>query len=317
MSGVRNKWTARVPVLVGLFGVLILVAGLGGWSVSTKINGAIVARGTVFVENFRQVVQHQYGGTVAELMIHEGDTVEAGSVLMRFDDSAQRSERVIIQGQLDEFLARSARLKAERDALPEISLPKELTDRASQDTDLLDLVNGQLRLFAARRETLNQQLAQLAEQASQFTNQISGLNVQLGAVHKQIVLINDELSDQEALLRKGLTQASRVATLKREQARLEGRIGELESAAAQASGHISETKIESLRLKNVRQEEAITTLRDESARATELRQRLLAIDEILSRLDLRAPTSGIVYGLQVHGSVSKVVEIDFGRLRAV
>jgi HlyD family type I secretion membrane fusion protein len=300
MSDPKNKWSTRTPVLVGFFAILILVGGFGGWSVITTIEGAIVASGTVQVESFRQVVQHQDGGTVAELVIREGDAVEAGSVLMRFDDSAPRSERAIIQSQLDEFLARSTRLKAERDTLTEMSFPAELTDRSSGDAELLDLMDGQLRLFEARRATLNEQFAQLKEQVAQFTNQISGLDVQLQSVQTQIELVRDELISQEALLKKGLTQMSQVTSLKREHSQLEGRVGELEAASAQASGQIAETMIERLRLENLRREEAITTLRDISSQVAEMRQRLLAVDEVLSRLELRAPTSGIVYGLQIH-----------------
>lgn len=300
MSGGQSSWSSRVPVLIGLVGILLLVVGLGGWSVSTKIEGAIVAPGTVQVESFRQVVQHQDGGTVVDIMVREGDLVEAGSVLMRFDDSAPRSERVIIQSQLDEFLARSARLEAERDTLAEIEFPSELTDRSSSNSDLMSLMNGQQRLFTARRSTLNEQLAQLQERIAQYSNQVGGLEIQIVSVHKQIDLLGDELKDQEVLLSKGLTQSSRVANLKRELAQLEGRIGELEAESAAASGRIAETEIEGLALQNLRREEAITTLRDISVRAAELRQRLLAIDVVLSRLDLRAPASGIVYGLQVH-----------------
>jgi HlyD family type I secretion membrane fusion protein len=300
MSDLNTQWTTRTPVLIGFFGLLILVGGLGVWSVITTIEGAIVASGTVQVESFRQVVQHQDGGTVAELAIREGDVVEAGSVLMRFDDSAPRSERVIIQSQLDEFMARSARLKAERETLTEMSFPVELTDRSSVDSALRDLMDGQQRLFKARRATLNEQFAQLKEQVAQFTNQIGGLGVQLQSVLTQIELVNDELTSQEALLKKGLTQKSQVNSLKREHAQLEGRVGELEAASAQASGQIAETMIERLRLESLRQEEAIATLRDISSQAAEMRHRLLAIDEVLSRLELRAPTSGIVYDLQIH-----------------
>jgi HlyD family type I secretion membrane fusion protein len=221
-------------------------------------------------------------------------------VLMRFDDSAPRSERVIIQSQLDEFLARSARLKAERDTLSEMPFPTELTDRSSGDSELQGLMDGQLRLFEARRATLNEQFAQLKEQVAQFTNQISGLAVQLRSVQTQIKLVRGELKSQEALLKKRLTQKSQVTSLKRERAQLEGRVGELEAASAQASGQIAETMIERLRLENLRREEAITTLRDISSQVAEMRQRLLAVDEVLSRLELRAPTSGIVYGLQIH-----------------
>lgn len=295
-----QRWSARGPVLIGSIGIAILVVGLGGWSVTTRIEGAVVAPGTVQVETFRQVVQHPDGGIVAELAVREGDRVRSGDVLMRFDDTKPRSERAIIAGQLDEVSARMARLAAERDGMQDVAFPPALTSRAASEPAVLELMNGQLRLFEARAGSLRKQLEQLDERANQYANQIEGLKAQLDAVRIQIGIAADELKDQEDLLVKGLTQSSRVTALRREAANLQGRTGELEAAIAQTSGQIAETRIERLRLESARREEAITTLRDIGVRASELRERLVAIDDTLSRLDLRAPSDGIVYGLTVH-----------------
>ena len=87
-----------------------LVGGFGSWSVMTNIAGAIVTSGQLEVEQNRQVVQHPDGGVVAEIAVKEGDTVEAGDLLLRLDGAMLQSELAIVEGQLFEIMARRARL---------------------------------------------------------------------------------------------------------------------------------------------------------------------------------------------------------------
>ena len=105
-----NNWSARKPVLFGLFGLLLLVGGFGTWSVVSNIAGAIIAPGRLEVDRNRQVVQHPDGGVVAEILVDEGDVVMAGAPLVRFDtrlaEADLRVARITING-LDERLSRS------------------------------------------------------------------------------------------------------------------------------------------------------------------------------------------------------------------
>ncbi len=86
-DGNKNAWSARGPMTVGLLGLLVLVGGFGTWAVATNISGAIIAGGRSEVDQNRQVVQHPDGGVVAGLNVREGDTVEAGQMLIQLDDS--------------------------------------------------------------------------------------------------------------------------------------------------------------------------------------------------------------------------------------
>ena len=78
-----------------------------------------------------------------------------------------------------------------------------------------------------------------------------------------------------------------------------GQMGDLEAQKAQAEGRITEIDIEVLKLDTTRREEAISQLRDLQYRELELREQRRALIERLSRLDIKAPVSGVVYGLQV------------------
>jgi len=193
----------------------------------------------------------------------------------------------------------NARLEAERDDKAEPVFSGELAELAKTRPDVAEQIEGQRKLFFARRETTARQSEQLNKRSAQIASQIDGINAQTAALQAQLVLIQQELTDQQSLLDKGLAQSSRVLALQREEASLQGRSGELLAARAQAEGRATEIELEILRLAAVRREEANAQLRDLGPQALELAERRRALIERISRLEIRAPVSGIVLGLQV------------------
>ncbi|MXQ09133.1 HlyD family type I secretion periplasmic adaptor subunit [Alphaproteobacteria bacterium GH1-50] len=288
-----------MPLTVGFVALILLVGGIGFWSVRTEIAGAVVASGIIEVESNRQVVQHAEGGVVGEILARDGERVAAGDVLIRLDDTLLRSERAIIESQLIEIRARRARLEAERDGRDEITFPDMLLAAAERNPAAAEQIAGQTSLFQARAITEEREALQLEERILQTENQIAGTEAQLDALGVQEDLIRDELADQESLLERGLVQMQRVTALRREAARLSGEIGKLTADIAQFRGQIASLEIERLKLESGRREEAIVTLRDLQYREIELAERLLNLDERLDRLDVRAPVSGIVHGSAV------------------
>ncbi|GGA16973.1 HlyD family type I secretion periplasmic adaptor subunit [Neptunicoccus cionae] len=306
----RAHWSARKPLFLGMLAVAVLVGVLGVWGSFATISGAVISSGMIQVESLRQVVQHPQGGVVGQIMVKEGDRVEAGDVLIRFDDTLLRSELSTVNGQLNEIQSRRARLIAERDDAETLTFDPDLLEVAKTSPDVTALIEGQSRLFEARRESLDKQVEQLNERKQQIKLQIRGVEAQLESSKQQVELITKELIDQQGLLAKGLAQASRVLSLEREAARLKGSIGELESSAARGGAQIVETDIQILQLRNQRREEAISTLRDLSYSEIEMMERKLSLRETLSRMDVRAPMSGVIHGLTVHAIRSVVRPAD-------
>ncbi|WP_170429200.1 HlyD family type I secretion periplasmic adaptor subunit [Ruegeria arenilitoris] len=295
----RPVWRITIPALVGFLALGILVGGLGLWAVNTRLAGAIISQGIIEVESNRQVIEHPDGGVVGEIYVRDGDAVSNGDLLLRLDDTFLSSEKTIVEAQLFELLARRARLEAERDGADAEALAVQLAEIQQQENIDPDLIAGQQRLFEARLNTLNQQTEQLSKQTIQIESEIAGTEAQLVSLRRQVELIQEELEDQQSLFQRGLTQASRVSALLREEASLTGDIGRLEAAVARLKGQISGTEIAIVELEATRREEAISTLRDIQSQISELAERRLSLDTRLSRLDIRAPVSGTVYGSQV------------------
>lgn len=299
-------FSARRPLILGFIALLILVGGFGTWSVASKLSGAVIAEGQVQIEQNRKVVQHLDGGVVTEILIDEGDTVEAGDVLIRLDVGQLASQLTIIEGQYFELLARQARFEAERDGSDTLTFDDELIQAAADNPEVDSLMQGQLRLFNSRMDGMSTQLEQLEKRKTQISRQLDGLAAQTTALREQLVLIREELKNQQSLLDKGLSQASRVLALKREEAAILGRLGELSASAAEAELRITETELQSIALQTDLREQAITELRDSRASTRDLSEQRRNTREQLERLEIRAPVSGVIHGLQVFAKRSVI-----------
>ena len=305
-----KTFSSRGYMILGILGLLVLVGGFGSWSVLANISGAIIASGQVEVDQNRQIVQHPYGGVVAEIIVDEGDLVQEGDLLLRLESTELRSELSIVEGQLFEFMARRARLEAERDGLDTVTFDQELIDLASNRLEIQDLIDGQTRLFVARNNSLENETNQLLKRREQIETQVTGISAQQTSLDTQIGLIRKELADQQSLLDRGLAQAARVLNLQREEASLDGRRGELIAASAQAQERVTEIDIEILKLGTIRREDAITRLRDLQVRELELAEQRQALLTRLNRLDITAPVSGVVYSKQVFAPRSVIRPAD-------
>ncbi len=294
-----TTWSAWRPVVIGLIGLLVLFGGFGTWAVMSNIAGAIVASGRIEVDRNRQIVQHDTGGTISEILVKEGDLVAAGDLLLRLDPQQYASELTLIEGQLYELIARRGRLEAQRDEVDTVTFDDELIEVAAMDEDARELMEGQRNLFDARRDSVDREIEQLGKRRNQIEDQIRGIEAQEESLVIQLDLIEQQLTSQQTLLDQGLSQASTVQGLQREQARLIGEIGKLAASKAEAAGRVTETEIEVLKLGTAGREEAITQLREIRYRELSLVEQRRALIAQIDRLDIRAPVSGIVYALKV------------------
>jgi HlyD family secretion protein len=308
-SDVRRS-SAMLPISVGFATIFLMLGGFSVWAMRAEIDGAVVASGRIVVDRNRQAVQHPAGGVVDEILVQEGDTVHKDELLVRLDPKVTQSELRIVEGQLFELMARRARLEAERSDLEAITFDQALLDQALVDPNVEVLVEGQRRLFAARLESLQEQISQLRNQKLQLGNQIGGIDAQKAALELQIELIGSETDMQKTLLEKGLAQISRVLTLQREAARLSGSMGEMTARRAQAMEQVAELNIQELQLYTQRREEANSVLRDLQFNEMEQAERRATLKTQLERMDIRAPVSGVLYDLRLFGPQSVVRPAD-------
>lgn len=236
----------------------------------------------------------------------DGDTVAAGDVLLRFDDTLLSNELESLQGQYWELIARRNRLEAERDGADGIDFDRELVELSATHPSVLTIMSGQSQLFEARIRTIEEQTKQLRERQKQIRDQIDGAQSQSRALSRQLDLVARELVGQQKLYDQGLAQLNRLLSLQREEARLQGQVGELAATIAESRGKLSEIEIQILQLSVKRQEDAIAQMRDIQYQENQIREKLASVTETLARMEVRAPISGKVHGMTVHALRSVV-----------
>jgi len=298
-SASKTSAGMRSALLGGAGVAVFLTLGLGGWASTTEIAGAIVAPGSLVVESNVKKVQHPTGGVVGEVRVKDGDRVKAGDILVRLDDTQTRASLAIVTKALDELAAQQARNEAERDGADGVNFPADLLARIG-DPEVVRVVEGERRFFENRRSARQGQGAQLRERISQLKEQILGLEDQVAAKGREIQLIGEELVGVRELWKKNLVQITRVTSLERDAARLEGERGALVSNIAQTRGKITETELQILQIEQDLRSEVSKNLSDIRARNSEYVEKKIAAEDQLRRIDIRSPQDGIVHQLTAH-----------------
>jgi len=288
-------------IVAGVLLVLLVTFGVGGWAATSQISGAVIGQGAVVVDSSVKKVQHPTGGVVRELWVHEGEHVNAGDVLVRLDETQTLANATIVTQGLDELLAREARLEAERDGADIIVFQRGLLQQARDaNSEAARVIAAERTLFKLRREARAGQKAQLRERSAQLSEEIKGYLGQTDAKRKEIDLIQKELEGVRSLFQRKLVPLSRLTSLERDAARIEGERSQIAGAIAQSKGKIAEIHLKMIQIDQDLRTEVGKDLIETRARMAELAERKTAAVDQLNRTDIRAPQSGWVHELAVH-----------------
>ena len=286
-------------IIAGTAVTLLLTCGVGGWAATTEISGALIAPGTIVVESNVKKVQHPTGGVVGKLLVHDGDHVKSGDLLVQLDDTITRANLAIVTKGLTELRARKARLEAERDGLDQIGFPEDLVSRSS-DPEVAEALTGERKLFALRKAARSGQKAQLRERIDQLHQEIAGFDSQIKAKEREIALIQRELEGVRELYAKNLVPVSRITSLERETARLGGERGQITASTAQARGKIAELELQIIQVDQDLASDVAKEMREIDAKIGEFVERKVTGLDQLKRTDIRAPQDGTVFQSTVH-----------------
>jgi HlyD family type I secretion membrane fusion protein len=286
-------------IFTGTAIITALVSLLSGWLYLAPIDSAVIATGVVAVDTNTKTIQHLEGGIIESIYVREGQSVHAGEMLIKLQSTLPTSTLNEVKAQYYEFRAAQARLTAERDGLPEIPLPEDLTLRMA-DRSIRDAVMGQRSIFENRRTLLQQRLSILDRTVSGLVIEISGLEGQIASSKRKLSLIDEELSAAQSLLEKGLTNKPRVLALQREKAEIDGAIGSYRASIGVARQRIEEALLRSAELKAASATEIVKSLEEATSNAYELSQKLAAAEDVLRRTEIRSPIDGTVVGIKVH-----------------
>lgn len=297
-NGLERKVPVGItkPVIAGILVMGAFFAGFGYWSVKAPLSGAAIAPGIVVVSGQNQDIDHLEGGIIREIAVKEGELVKEGQELLFLDETQAVAERNRVNKQLVALTATIARSTAELTDLETIEFPQKLVELAEQN-ETTDLLERQKVEFQSRINQHKSELGVLDEQVQAIEEEMEGINRQIDAEQRKLVVLQEEISAKKSLLERGLTPRNTYNALLREEADTEGAIGRLTATIGQRKKSIAEVRVQQETIRASRKAEASAAINETQTRIDDLEEQLTSRAAILNRMVIRAPVQGVIVNI--------------------
>ena len=296
-SSIEVETNIDSPRRIGLIIVFLVFGVFGVWATVAPIEGAAHAPGSVTVRSYKKVLQHLEGGMITQIYARDGDYVEAGDPLIELDNTQSQAQLEIASAQFIALTALEARLIAERDALESINYPASL---AQSNADARAEMAAQDQIFLARKKSREGSIAVLEQRIEQLRSRVTGLEAMKASKEALARSFGEELTDTRILLEQGFSDKLRLRDLERSHAVYSGEAAELMATISSTEMQIGETQLQIIQTENEFRSEVVSQLSDTQTRLKDIRERMIALNDVVNRTIIRAPESGIVSGMQFH-----------------
>ena len=281
--------------------VILVICSAVWWASFAKIEQSATGEGRVIPSSQIQVVESLYSGIVTEILVQEGNSVEAGESLMRLDDTD-------VSSRLGELLQRQIALSAEYYKLEQQASRRQNFDMPDGlDANSKPFYLDQEAVFVAEKLHLEEKISVLK---SQLIQRRQNLVESEATIAKQTTAL--ELAERELELTKKLFSKKAVPEL--EYLRIQRIVGELrgdieimKAATIRIGAEVSEAEqqIEAEKSAQVAiARERISRVKADLSIAVES---LRAARDKVSRAVFRSPVSGIINKIHV-ATIGEVVQ---------
>jgi len=283
--------------ITGYAAIVVFFGGLGGLATIAALASAAIAPGLVSPDGHRKTVEHLEGGIVREIVVREGDHVDAGQVLIELEDVKAKAEYEELRERFVHLVSAEARLRAELEDSPSVEAPKEFADFDS--ASYRPALNAQRRLFEIRQVTLQSEEQILGQRVLQLEAEIDGLHEVIEAENEKLELIGQEIENVDTLYKKGLSQLPKLLALKRARADIRAARASNRARIARHKQSIGETRLQLLHMRKQRSEQAAQELSGVRTELAVVRSQLPSRRDVLTRTVVTAPVAGTVMNVQV------------------
>ena len=272
---------------------IIAFLGFILWAQFALIDEIARGDGEIIPSGENQLIQNLEGGIVEEILVHEGQPVEKGQILIRIDNKKSTSSFSSNAVKADALQAKIARLRAE-------SQGKKFEVDGALKKRIPEIVENEYSLYQTNKHQLRSKLNALKARLSQKRQELNEAKSQLRHLKASHEMIETEVSMTEPMVKKGVRSKIDFLKLRREANEIESKydatnksIPRLRSAIKEVQSTINETTYMFKSEAKVKRNEAVAELRG-------LRENSTALKDQVSRTVVRSPMKGVVQRLFVH-----------------
>jgi adhesin transport system membrane fusion protein len=274
-----------------LLAITAFVAAFIAWANWATLEEVTRGEGKVIPSRQVQIVQNLEGGIVAGILVHEGEVVDEGQVLLRIDNIRAASDYREKRARHLSLLAAASRLTAEVEGTP-LRFPAEVKDEAPE------MAADEQALFTSRRLALENDLEILERQVEQREQEQRELRTKLAQDERSHALASQQLAISEPLAQQRIVSKIDLLKLQREVSELKGAVEQTKLALPRAESALREAKQRIEATRSSFRADAQKDLNNVRAEIAGLREVIVAGQDRVRRTEVRSPVRGTIKQLK-------------------
>ncbi len=247
-----------------------------------------------------QVVQSLDGGIVSEILVREGQVVEAGQLLLRVEETRATAG-------VRESAATGVSLRARAARLRALAEGKPFLPPAAQDDEERRVIEEERRVYAARLNGLEAQMAVVRQQMAQRQQEQSEAQAKRTAAQRGLELSQQELAQTKPLLASGAVSQVDILRLERDITKYRGEVAQSEAQSARAQAAIGESQRKMQEGELTFRNEARVELAETTAKVNALTENAVGLADKVAKSQIKSPVRGRVQRLMAN-TVGGVVQ---------
>lgn len=294
LLAIQESPPQKLPKVI-LYAVLILFCILLVWAVFGKLDIVATAEGKLIPKSYVKIVQPADGGIVQEILVHEGQSVQQGDVLMRMDANITLSDTHSVEGEMRLRALQLRRIDAELGKGKFVQLPE----------DPQDLFLKTKQHYEANLQAYEDALAQEAQNLQKAQHDLSSSKEVLDKLEQTLPMYQLNASSFSKLEKEGFV--SKIEAQERERERIE-KEQDFRAQKSTVQGLISAVKASQKRLAQITSSHKSQLENERSDAQSQYNKLIQEWGKNLHKamlLELKAPQSGTIKDLATHtqGSV--------------
>ncbi|MCB5321430.1 HlyD family type I secretion periplasmic adaptor subunit [Yersinia intermedia] len=279
----------------------LVLAGFGGfilWALLAPLDKGVPITGTVVVSGNRKAIQHPEGGIVDHIMVHDGDRVVAGEVLLTLNAVRARSASDGLTSQYYQLLANEARLLAEQKGNKQLVETPRL-QQVKRQTGMDEMLALQQLLLDSRQQALQLESDGLRANIAGLQAAMGAQKQVLGSKNSQKQALSQQLDGLKSLADENYVPRNKMLESKQLYAQLNGEIAQIIGEIKRVEREIQE---QNLRIQLRQQEyrkEVNTQMAEVQSTITEVFSQLEKANFDLANIQMRSPVAGTVVEMKV------------------
>ena len=290
-AAILSDSPARTNVL--LYAVALVIVSLIAWANYAEIDERTQGSGRMIPSQQIQVVQNLEGGIIREIRVHEGDSVKKGQTLVIIDNTGAGSSFAESKSVINELRARVVRLQAEAGI-------KSFNAGSAGAADIKELLVKEKRLYDTNIIRKKSEIGILEQRLEQRRIELAGTRLEIKSLESSRKMMAREIELTEPMFEKRLVSELEFIQLKQ---KVLDKKHEHESAIKNAESLVSKIKEAENQIQEIESRhrgEAQEELNKALVEIERMRENQVAIEDRVTRTNVRSPVDGTVKQLLIN-----------------